>query len=559
MQQNMRPITKPDLNTIFESMLAIPADVRAQHVNAYLLTGTPEQKLAAAMIKDMPQGQAPTAPVQAPTQSVISKLSDDPGIASLAGGGIVGNYAGGGIIAFDEGGDIPSYAGPKGSYVMGNDYDPNAMLQAYTGKTAEEAQRYASNRPEYGLGQIGAWAEYRKNIEKLQKATKTPYDPAIEYYDSIGNFQGKLMAQKQRSDWLANPTNLSENAKSEKLPKMSLSDLQYLSQSGTLAPTPATATPAKPLPTGPTPTLTPKDKVQEAADMAAPVNKSSSFSSKLGDLDWTNIPDNSAAYDKLKQEVKTPQALMEERAGLIGPDPSRAANDAKLKAMEEKTGKAEEAAPWMALAQFGLGIAGARKGQEGEAISKSGISALQGLTTAKEKVDAAREKQFDLSTRQAQADRAEYGLRSKEHTEAQNRAAELAKIGYKTDLEVKNATGAYDAKKAKVATQLDLKKLEQSAAQHSQTIQMYKDRMKSQDAQTRSNSLKVLATISANIDKSPDYQAQLAALQAEFKNKGGASGPEYQKRAADLKTVFMGNMLNSLSEGAGSIPSSTDL
>jgi hypothetical protein len=539
MQQNMRPITKPDLNTIFESMLAIPADVRAQHVNAYLLTGTPEQKLAAAMIKDMPQGQAPTAPVQAPTQSVISKLSDDPGIASLAGGGIVGNYAGGGIIAFDEGGDIPSYAGPKGSYVMGNDYDPNAMLQAYTGKTAEEAQRYASNRPEYGLGQIGAWAEHRKNIEKLQKATKTPYDPAIEYYDSIGNFQGKLMAQKQRSDWLANPTNLSENAKSE--------------------------TPASPLPTGPTPTLTPKDKVQEAADMAAPVNKSSSFSSKLGDLDWTNITDNSSAYDKLKQEVKTPQALIEERAGLIGPDPSRAANDARLKAMEEKTGKAEEAAPWMALAQFGLGIAGARKGQEGEAISKSGISALQGLTAAKDKVEAAREKQFDLSTRQAQADRAEkiaeadYGLRSKEHTEAQNRAAELAKIGYKTDLEVKNATGAYEAKKAKVAAQLDLKKLEQSAAQHSQTIQMYKDRMKSQDAATRAKSMQVLSTLSVNIDKSPDYQAQLAALQAEFKNKGGASSPEYQKRAADLKTVFMGNMLNSLSEGAGSIPSSTDL
>jgi hypothetical protein len=104
-----------------------------------------------------------------------------------------------------------------------------------------------------------------------------------------------------------------------------------------------------------------------------------------------------------------------------------------------------------------------------------------------------------------------------------------------------------------------LKKLDQAAAQHSQTIQMYKDRMKSQDAATRAKSMQVLSTLSANIDKSPDYQAQLAALQKEFKDKGGASAPDYQRRAADLKTVFMGNMLNSLSGTEGSIPSSTDL
>jgi len=537
MQQNMRPITKPDLNTIFESMLAIPANVRAQHVNAYLLTGSPEQKLAAAMIKDMPQGQAPTAPAQAPTQTVIEQKAAqvDPGIASLpVAEGMFdgGSYAGGGIIAFDEGGDIPGYDGRKGSYVIGP--DPSTLLQSYTGKLAGEEQRYAADRPEYGLSQLTAYAQHKNALAKLKQAAKTPYDPAIQYYDSIGNLQGKMMAQKERADWLENPTNLMENAVSE--------------------------TPAKPLAAMPA-----RDKVQEAADAAAPVNKSQSFSSNLGDLDWTNISDNSSAYEKLKQVEKTPQALIEERAKLIGIDPNRARNDERLKAMEEKTGKAEEAAPWMALAQFGLGIAGARKGQEGEYISKSGISALQGLTTAKEKVEAAREKQLDISTRQAQADRAEKiaavdsGWNSAEHIKAQNRAAELAKLGYKNELDVKNATGAYDAKKAKVAAQLDLKKLDQAAAQHAQTIQMYRDRMKSQDAATRAKSMQVLSTLSANIDKSPDYQAQLAALQKEFKDKGGASAPEYQQRAANLKTVFMGNMLNSLSADEGSIPSSTDL
>ena len=528
MQQNMRPITKPDINSIFEDMLAIPANVRAQHVNAYLLTGSPEQKLAAAMIKDMPQGQPPAAPTQAPTQSVIAQkvAKIDPGIAALpvAEGMFNGDsYAGGGIIAFDDGGDVPRYVN----------------------EGAVKAPKAASP--------VGRWWEGRQAVgdeyllaEKLRADLQSKYGPKA----GLG---GLFMSQSDEERAQAKDI-------AERLPKMSLSELQSLSQSGTLAP----VAPAQATPLSAQPPMT-KDKVQEAADIAAPVNKSSSFSSKLGDLDWTNITDNSSAYEKLKQDVKSPQALIEERAGLIGIDPNRAANDARLKAMEEKTSKAEEAAPWMALAQFGLGIAGARKGQEGEYISKSGINALQGLSAAKDKVETAREKQFEISSRQAQADRAEkvaaadYGIRSKEHTEAQNRAAELAKIGYKTDLEVKNATGAYDAKKAKVAAQLDLKKLDQAAAQHAQTIQMYRDRMKSQDAATRAKSMQVLTTMSATIDKSPDYQTQLAALQKEFKDKGGASAPEFQKRAADLKTIFMGNMLNSLSAGEGSIPSSTDL
>lgn len=110
MQQNMRPITKPDLNSVFESMLPL-AKTNPQYINAYLLTGTPEQKLVAAMIKDMPQGQAQAAPAQAPTQTVIDQKAAqvDPGIAALpVAEGMFqgGSYATGGIIAFEEGGSI---------------------------------------------------------------------------------------------------------------------------------------------------------------------------------------------------------------------------------------------------------------------------------------------------------------------------------------------------------------------------------------------------------------------------------------------------------------------
>jgi hypothetical protein len=510
MQQNMRPITKPDLNTIFESMLAIPADVRAQHVNAYLLTGTPEQKLAAAMIKDMPQSAAPSAPVQAPTQTVIEQKAAqvDPGIAALpVAEGMFdgGSYAGGGIIAFDDGGDVPGYANE--------------------GEVSSPAWRYGSDSP--ALRDFKDYTSKYALRKKVLDKYNTKAGPA-------GFFMSQTDAERAQAKDIVN-----------NIDSMGVDQLQAALNMG--APAAAAPAQAKPLAAMPA-----RDKVQEAADAAAPVNKSQSFSSKLGDLDWTNISDNSSAYEKLKQTVRTPQAIMEERAGLIGIDPSRAANDAKLKAMEEKTSKAEEAAPWMALAQFGLGIAGARKGQEGEAISKSGISALQGLTTAKEKVEAAREKQFDLSTRQAQADRAEkvaaadYGLRSKEHTEAQNRAAELAKIGYKTDLEVKNATGAYDAKKAKVAAQLDLKKLDQAAAQHSQTIAMYEKRMKSADAATAAKLIAAKQTVMKNMQSDPAYTDAYLALKKKYNNDVG--NEMFKGELALLRNGYVANALGQVLE-----------
>lgn len=503
MQQNMRPITKPDLNSIFESMLAIPADVRAQHVNAYLLTGSPEQKLAAAMIKDMPQGPAPSAPTQAPTQSVISKLTDDPGIASLAGGGIVGNYyAGGGIIAFDDGGDVPGYANE--------------------GEVSSPAWRYGSDSP--ALRDFKDYTSKYALRKKVLDKYNTKAGPA-------GFFMSQTDAERAQAKDIVN-----------NIDSMGVDQLQAALNMG--APAAAAPAQAKPLAAMPA-----RDKVQEAADAAAPVNKSSSFSSKLGDLDWTNITDNSSAYEKLKQDVKSPQALIDERAGLIGIDPNRAANDARLKAMEEKTSKAEEAAPWMALAQFGLGIAGARKGQEGEYISKSGINALQGLSAAKDKVEAAREKQFDLSTRQAQADRAEkvaaadYGIRSKEHTEAQNRAAELAKIGYKTDLEVKNATGMYDAKKTKATVALEEQKIKQSAAQHSQTIAMYEKRMKSADAATAAKLLTTKQTVMKNMQSDPAYTDAYLALKKKYNND---VGNELFK--GELKLLREGYIANALGQ-----------
>jgi len=139
MQQNMRPITKPDLNSIFESMLPL-AKSNPQYINAYLLTGTPEQKLAAAMIKDMPKSQAPAAPVQAPTQTVIEQKAAqvDPGIASLPMAEDMydeQSMAAGGIVAFDDGGTIAYNRALQNSFL-----GPDALGMAGT-----LVDRYAPN------------------------------------------------------------------------------------------------------------------------------------------------------------------------------------------------------------------------------------------------------------------------------------------------------------------------------------------------------------------------------------------------------------------------------
>lgn len=150
MQQNMRPITKPDLNSIFESMLAIPADVRAKHVNAYLLTGTPEQKLAAAMIKDMPQGAPQAAPAQAPTQTVIDKLASDPGIASLpVAEGMFDekSMAAGGIVAFDAGGSIYQQLYGQEPDQFGNIIVDNKLVNIRDLQLGESINPVAAKKP----------------------------------------------------------------------------------------------------------------------------------------------------------------------------------------------------------------------------------------------------------------------------------------------------------------------------------------------------------------------------------------------------------------------------
>jgi len=487
MQQNMRPITKPDLNTIFESMLAIPANVRAQHVNAYLLTGTPEQKLAAAMIKDMPQSQAPTAPAQAPTQSVIEqKLAQtDPGIAALpVAEGMFdgGSYAGGGIIAFDEGGDIPSYAGDSkyGSFVNAATISPiGAAVSGY-----KNVKDIAAGDAAQQIGGVvkNAWETYGEYLKRAANIIGVPVDT--------------LLKETQAAPEAAKPLVQTPAAAAEK---------------------------ALPAPTD----------ARASAGPAAP------NVSGIKALEFTPIKDKGDMFDELKQDVKTPQTLMEEREKMIGADPNRAAVDARLKAMEDKTTKAEANAGPMAGIIFGLGLMKAKQGQVGQAISDAGIKAANEYMTAKDRAEASREKQFDISSRLAQADRtariaaADYGLNSERATQAENRAVQLAKTKSAIDIEAKNAEGAFNAQKGNVEVALKKAEMVQKAAADAAALRVQEKLIDSKAGLAGGMDRKEIGDALLSLRQDPEYTAYSKKMLEKY-GKNAASQPAF-KAAMDAK------------------------
>jgi hypothetical protein len=174
----------------------------------------------------------------------------------------------------------------------------------------------------------------------------------------------------------------------------------------------------------------------------------------LGNL-FKPLTDRSADYDALmKDEAGAAENAMAKYRQLIGEDKMRPQLEEKLKKMEERSAKQEEQAPWMALARAGLGMAAGKSQFALQNIAEGATMGLEDYNKAKDKLETAREKQFDIQSRLAQAQRAEdvaaatHGLKSEEFIKAQNQANKLAKLGYQTNLEATNQKSKIDAYEA---------------------------------------------------------------------------------------------------------------
>lgn len=142
--------------------------------------------------------------------------------------------------------------------------------------------------------------------------------------------------------------------------------------------------------------------------------------------------DMSTEFAALLRPAKTAQQGMAEYKDLLGEDTGRIKSEERLTKMEERAKKAEEDAPWLALARAGFELASSGS------VGKAGMVAMNDLAASQRRAEDLEERRFDLESRLAQAKRAEqvaaatYGINSAEHTLARNEAVKLDTLNYKT-------------------------------------------------------------------------------------------------------------------------------
>jgi hypothetical protein len=267
----------------------------------------------------------------------------------------------------------------------------------------------------------------------------------------------------------------------------------------------------------------------------------------IGALQYKPMADNSAAYDQFQRPEQSAAEKMAEMQALIGEDAGKAGRAARLAKMEERTAKDEETAPWMALAKAGFGIAA---GKSPFAISNIGEGAQAGLAdlaASRERINNAKDKQFEIADRMAQAERAEkvaaakYGVESSEAIKARNEQNKLAKLGYQNQRELSNYNREFEVQKGNADIALQKAKMAQDAAQHAQTIAMYDKRITASSgaAQAKLVGEKRKAYLDAQTILGPDITRML-----KDKYSGNADDPNFQREKQMMINGYVSNALS---------------
>lgn len=190
-------------------------------------------------------------------------------------------------------------------------------------------------------------------------------------------------------------------------------------------------------------------------------NESASAVPAYNKVTATTIPDFATDFANLQRPDLNVQDQIKAYNESLGKNEGLAALKERITAMEGKATKAEEEAPWMALAKAGFAMASGTSRNALQNISQGAMEGLKEYNAAKEKLSAAEEKRFDLASRLAQAERAEqvaaakFGWDSVEHRDAQNQATKLAGLTHKASVAATNATNQLNADSANAKNALD--------------------------------------------------------------------------------------------------------
>jgi hypothetical protein len=309
----------------------------------------------------MQQAQPPVAP------SGISALPTQPepnaGVAALPSG--ITEMAGGGIVAFDEGGEVPGYAGDEGSFVRPSMFGPLMPAPISSAETDQTFRLMSESAERDAAATAQRKAEYAQRLEAIrQKMTAgsplTPQEQTLARYNNLtpatapAQTGTATQADVRRVDNALNPFAAPAPQPDGRVAAPA-ARRQVSAQTG-----------MQEAPTG-------LQSIPRVADLTVPQGLGSFTTEAIP------IPNKRELKDSLKEREQA------DRLAGVNTDIYKDL----MKDLEGKKGKLAERkqeAIGTALMQTGLGLIGARRGQEFAALGESGQRALQGLVNANEKI-----------------------------------------------------------------------------------------------------------------------------------------------------------------------------
>jgi hypothetical protein len=316
--------------------------------------------------------QQPQMPPQEMPQQAPPQMAQAPaGIEGLPAGD-VGNYAGGGIVAFDDGGRVPGYAGADGSvttsspvgrglsrFFGGRTYSPDVTQQL---KALDEQYQALAARDRQLNGMFG-----------FQQQTPAQQAEAAKVKQQMQEvFQQSQSLKNTRADPAAAPAVDQSAAETARLQR----------QDTILNPIGGDNIPPAPLPPprrdAPPPTLT----------SGKPITPPT-----LGEFAPIKIAGADRPPAATVSDLRTIKKTREEQEEAEGFNKNLTAE--QIKRIEDKQKKLEDfesRAGGEALFNFGLGLLGAKEGEEAQRAGESGKASLEKYTAARKDLRLEKEK-----------------------------------------------------------------------------------------------------------------------------------------------------------------------
>ena len=325
-----------------------------------------------------------------------------------------------------EGGEVPSYAGPYGSYV-------NPSL--YGGEVKEYINPYKSPKlfgeDLYGEGLLGP----------------NPDQDTIRAFENQRSMN-PFISGMPRTDLADEYARLRLKASKNQATQQDYDRMNTINES---------MRPAENYPTGGGPdSATSLAALKQSTDKAA-MDKQRDLA-KEKEKAIRNIYAPKGGTTGAREGVKSLSDYAKEFRDVVGEDPMQAKLAARMEKMDAASAKQAEQAPWMALAQAGFGIAAGKSPYALQNIAAGAMEGVKSYGDAQDKMAALEDKRFALMNDMAKAQRAEQlaiaskGADSRDAQLARDQQERLNDKKMANDMQIHLLDNAFDLQKAQLTT-----------------------------------------------------------------------------------------------------------